>query len=416
MIDFPCHHCAFKFSVPADLAGGTIQCPECGFLADVPTHGDREAILPDGTYRMDAPEAPAADGLAKAMYAFNRDSLDDEGNEKDLRTTMQEVRRAGAPAVSSEVQPLQIAPKYDPETGELIRPLIVAPREQDAEDIPLAKTAIGYAVPGTYPHVSPGRVFLELFAPMNAFVMMFIFGFHILLQVTIITLNVLFPIVVFGFLVMAIIAHYGCVVEDVGRDEIDELPRPLRSLSMYEDLWLPFGNVFFALMICYGPAIAVFFGVESIRLQLFLGYSLLTLGTILLPAVALTTLTSGTIDNLRPDRLLGVIRAAGGRYPLLVIGWIIAMPIYIAGVWALNRAGSGSLFSGMGVSGRFWAMAMLLLMAGIYLMHAWCWQLALFYRAKNAAFPWAFQRHERTKRPERMRGRHLRSSTGLGRK
>jgi hypothetical protein len=192
------------------------------------------------------------------------------------------------------------------------------------------------------------------------------------------------------------------VVEDVGREEIDEMPRPLRSMSVLEDLWFPFTNIMGALMLCYLPAILVYLGMDGgAGWRLFACYSLLTLGTILLPAVSLTLVTSGSLANLRPDRVLGVIQTAGVRYIPLVLGWVVAITVYVMGVWGFNRGGSGALFVGMGMNKRFWALSLFLLMLGIYLMHAWCWQLGLFYRAKNASFPWVLQRHERKKRKAR---------------
>jgi hypothetical protein len=49
MIQFPCK-CGFRFEVPSDQAGGLVQCPECGLLADVPSMNDVASLHPDGTF------------------------------------------------------------------------------------------------------------------------------------------------------------------------------------------------------------------------------------------------------------------------------------------------------------------------------------------------------------------------------
>src|SRR6185437_7306886 len=167
------------------------------------------------TYMLDAPTPAPPEHFAKVMHAFNRNTLDTQGNEKDLRVSMDDVLRAGVHEPAPTGHPLKAAPRYDPETGELIRPLSVAPRETEAVVIPVAKAAIGYAMPGLAPRVSPGKVFLELLAPTNTFVMSFILLFHLMIQLTILTLSILFPVVGLIFLAMLIVAHYGCVIEDI---------------------------------------------------------------------------------------------------------------------------------------------------------------------------------------------------------
>lgn len=404
MIEFPCHHCGFQFSVPQDQAGGTIQCPTCHRLADIPTLSDLESILPDGTYLLDQPEPPPPDRLAKTFEAFSRSTYDAQGNEKDLRVTMHDIRRVGVPEPPPTPHPLQTAPKYDPETGELLRPLDVARREQDADNIPVAKTAVGYATPGVANRISPGKVYLELFTPGNAIVLSFIFLFHILAQLMILIVSILFPVVGVAVLTVAIIAHYGCVIEDIGREEKDDLPRPLRDLNLIDDFWWPFCNVVASLLICYGPAI---FARASLhfehRYSFFILGSLQMLGSILFPAVLITLITSGSVVNLRPDRVLGVIHVAGRYYVLLALSWIVSSGTYIAGILGFNFVTTVGMLQMKGsIPKRYWALTVFLLMAGIYLTHAFCWQLGLLYREKQAQFPWAFQRHIRQPKREKL--------------
>lgn len=414
MIDFPCH-CGHRFSVPADMAGASIQCPKCHLLNDVPTLGDLPGILPDGTYAMDAPTPRDPEKLAGMLRAFDRSKYEEDGTEKDLRPSLEDVLRAGAPPAPPGSTPITKGPKYDPETGELLRPVEVAPAAAvvggggaggGGASGARARPVIPYAEPKTHARVPPMRVFLELFSPANAMVMAFIFAFHLLLQVMVIIVSVLFPIVVIFVLIVAILAHYGCVIDDVGPDDRDELPRPLRNLSFIDDIWTPFWNFIGAWILCYGPSsfAAVRLGTDN-RPGLFAVASLWMLGSILFPAVWLTLQTSGAaLTNLRPDRVLGLIRATGpGRYALLVLFWIVAMNVYAAGVYGLDFAATVGLLIWKGrVSKFYWAAAILLLMLGIYLMHAFCWQLGLLYRAKHHAFPWALQRHIRLEKREHV--------------
>ena len=129
MIRFHCT-CQHLFETADDLAGGLVQCPKCGKLNDIPTLSDLAVIAEDGTYRIGIEEIDAdaeARRLAELERAFARTRVDEYGAEIDLRPTMQDIRKAGADEVplelKDEVRPG--APKYDPITGELIRPMDV---------------------------------------------------------------------------------------------------------------------------------------------------------------------------------------------------------------------------------------------------------------------------------------------------
>jgi hypothetical protein len=405
MIDFPCQ-CGHRFSVPEDTAGASLQCPKCHRLVDVPTLGDLAGILPDGTYSMDAPARRDPKMLANMLRAFNRETHDEHGREKDLRLSEDDLLHLGAAQAAADPSAAASAPKYDPETGELLRPMKIAPTPAivvGAHGPP--KAVIPYASAGTSNRVGPMQVFVELFAPANAMVMSFIFAFHLLLQGLVIIVSVLFPVVGIICLIVAIIAHYGCIVEDVGTEDRDDLPRPLRNLSFVDDLWKPFCFVVGAFLLSYLPAI-----IASIKLpmetrgDLFIVGALSMLGSTLFPAVFLTLQTSGAIVNLRPDRVLGTIRAAGAaRYALIVVLWIIAINVYTAGVYGFDVAATVGLLVWKGRTSKvYWAVSIMLLMVGIYLMHAFAWQLGLLYRQKHAYFPWVLQHHVRLNKREQM--------------
>src|SRR5439155_7704203 len=131
MIKFPCH-CNHTFVVDDDKAGGTIQCPQCGRLNDIPSLSDLEHIERDGTFKIEAPIIESEeDRLEKLRRAFARGTTDDEGKEIDLRPSIHDVRKAGSIEIPLALrdQVMPGAPKYDPETGELIRPHAIGTTE-----------------------------------------------------------------------------------------------------------------------------------------------------------------------------------------------------------------------------------------------------------------------------------------------
>ena len=89
MIDFPCQ-CGYRFRVPDDRAGASLQCPKCHLLTDVPTLSDLPALKPDGTYRIDKPLRQKRNPVAEMARAFGRHAVDADGHEKifALRSTI----------------------------------------------------------------------------------------------------------------------------------------------------------------------------------------------------------------------------------------------------------------------------------------------------------------------------------------
>src|SRR5688572_6428414 len=130
-----------------------------------------------------------------------------------------------------------------------------------------------------------------------------------------------------------ILAHYGNVIDDTGRNEQDDLPRPLRDLSFYDDMWSPFVQMAGALMIAYLiPILTLLAFADRAGLPLWLAWlGGWLLGSIVAPALLLTTNLSGSTLNLRPDRLLGVMRRCGIHTIGSAIVGSIALPIYAVG-------------------------------------------------------------------------------------
>lgn len=408
MIRFPCI-CKHKIEVHEDQAGGAVQCPRCGRLNDIPSLSDLAHISEDGTYLVEGLAVqPEPERFAELHHIYRKDRVDEEGNEIDLRNTEEQIELASGEeaqlSLADELRPA--APKYDPVTGELVRPIDLAgpgagpvpqgPIPVEPIEIPAARRAISYATREATHAISPRRVFMELLMPVNGAVMLFVFLMHfLLLGVEMIVFAGLFFVAPIWFAVAAgIVAHYGTVVDEIGPVGRDELPRPLRQVSFSEDLWGPFCGMFIAIAVCYGPMGVMIWNVGTSPPWGMIELSLFAAGTFLWPAVLLTTMTSGTVVNLRPDRVLGVIRACGGKYSVAVLLWLICGGTYIWSI-LLSSTSAASFFSRPSLlAGRHLPAAAVvypMLAIGVYLMHYFCWYVALLYRAHHDHFPWTLQ-------------------------
>ena len=111
----------------------------------------------------------------------------------------------------------------------------------------------------------------------------------------------------------------------------------------------------------------------------------------------LTLLTSGSIANLRPDRVLAVLRPSRRRYHSLVAGFFAG---FIAGIWGvagmaieMNRDPTHPNAVPLWLTG--FTLDIALMVTATFMMHLFCWQLGLIYREHHAMFPWAYQYHKR---------------------
>lgn len=401
MIKFSCR-CKHAFELPEEMAGRQVQCPACMLLVDVPTQDEMAQLAEDGTFRIEGPVATEPQRFAELKRTYSREKVDEQGVEFDLRQTPEQLAAAGTDEPSEGYEAVPFAPKYDPETGELIRPLDMREdalnRPPHPSAIPLAQTALNYASADMNPSVSFISPLLQLLMPINLAAMFFVLAAHIFLVLAMFSMFLaVFAILVVG---AGLVAHYSNVVEEVAIEERDELPRFLRHFSLADDIWLPFIHVFLAWMICFGPGIAVWAvgtvnawpvnRVSVVRLVLNL------VGLIFFPAIALTTITSGTMSNLRPDRILGTIVRIGPRYILLAIIYAAAILVYYKGLAGTVENFTAFFFGGVSMA---WFKAGLiaygLLILGIYLMHYFAWVLGLCYRSGHNDFPWLFQHHVR---------------------
>jgi len=416
MIQFPCT-CGRVLRVPEDQAGGTIQCPACRKLNDIPLLSDLGGLAEDGTFRMTgpsvAPDPGRIDDLAHIYHGGRQDYL---GDDIDLRNTEDDLANVGVDydLKSNEPARLPHGPRYDPETGELVRAIDVKhdpvrDARAAAPIAPAASPVIAYRARGSakkFDHrVTPGMVPFELLRPVNLFVMFVIFFEHVLLNVLLmVVLSGIFMLLVApAVMVFILFAHYGCVVDEIGPEDRDELPRPLRSLGWSDDLWGPFKATMAALVLSYLPVfvmLPIAIARHALPLPGILAAGAFALGgSFFFPAIFLTTTTSGTALNLTPGRVMAVISRCGS-------GYFGAVGLYLAAIVTYGLAVTGSLtwlvtFMGIDLGMGFLGSALfahVTLILAVYLMHLFCWRVGLLYRAHHEDFPWAFQYHVRTPR------------------
>ncbi len=389
MLSFACH-CGHKFDLADDEAGGLIQCPQCHRLNDVPTLGDLAHLDADGTFKIDAsPLAAEHDRMRKLREAFAPTHLDDDGDEIDLRPSFDDVRRAGAPPDLESRKPLPSRPKYDPATGELLAelPIIPSPPPQ----APPKPRTLNYAKPRSARAENPWGALVELLMPVNAVVMFFVFLAYFLAQMA--SYSLVMWIGALGIIAL-MLAHYAVVVEEIGPEERDELPRPLRNVSLSDDVWRPLCNALGALMLSFAPAILIRMYAGPGQLAAIAVLIATVGGMIVFPATLLTLVASGAaLSNLRPDRVIGLIRAAAPAYALATATWFVAA---ILTVW--NTLGLALIDPLTQTHAWLWklnhpAVVYPLIAVSIYLMHWFCWQLGLIHRHHHAEFPWVLQRH-----------------------
>jgi hypothetical protein len=402
MIEFNCF-CKHRFSLEDDQAGGSLQCPRCGKLVDVPTLDDLHKLNPDGTYDMGALElAPEPDRVERATRAFTRNRVTEDGEQIDNRLTLEDVFKIGADELTIEIKDeAEAKPKYDPLTGELVRPIELKTDPAAAPAIPMAKPALTYAPAGLEKPVGAAQALAELFKPLNLIVMFAILLGHLCGQVVAATVvaGIFFIAPVLLGVMVLILAHYGNVVDEIGPTGRDELPRPLRDASFGDDIWRPFKHVFAALILCFWPMLLLVNLPET--LWLIFGVPMFVLGSFFFPAVLLTLCTSGSVENMRPDRVMKVIAACGASYFTAVLAWLIGIAIYLVGLYAFNFTFFKLFFKPQSTSVLFSAPVSLpILFVGIMAMHYFGWVVGLLYRNHHAEFPWVMQRHISTRRKD----------------
>ena len=413
MIRFACR-CSQIVEMPDDMAGLSTQCPKCGLLLDIPALSDAGAIDTDGTYRLDdRPKPKINEHLQELTTVYYPGRKLADGTEIDLRGAVQPATPPPPPSAAAPPPTPAQRPKYDPETGELIIPVdINQPSETiHYSDLPTAGRVINYSTTTTdqiQPTIVNLGVFARLFEPVNLIILGVVLLMH--LSLVVLTIITSYVIIIFAapiLLAMTLVGHYAMLVEEMGTNELDELPRPLRNVHLYDDFLAPFLHMVSSLLLCYWPSLLIII-VNLIALgsgKPFpfprthnLHLALVLIGSLFFPAIILTISTSGDLVNLRPDRVLGTIRCIGLRYLAIVLLWILAITAATVGQALVLLNWIAMLNFGATIPLPLIAQPFIaypLLAAGVYLLHAFGWVLGLEYRRTHAYYPWVLQHHIR---------------------
>ena len=263
MIKFPCK-CGFVFEVDQKMAGEPLQCPRCMRLNEVPLLSDLKELEEDGTIRLEPvsiEEEGKREAELKRTYMPRRH--DDQGNEIDMRNTAEQMLEAGADEIPMELKDhlRPGAPKYDPVTGELIKPLTVRGDEAKAV-IPIAPgpPTLHYDKEYHSAALAMWKAPMLLFAPGSAAVLLIMFALHILALGGWVVMGggMFFAGFLPFFVYTLMIAHLANIVQEVGPEEKDELPTPLRGVSWYDDVFMPLWFFMFSLCLSYWPALLLY--------------------------------------------------------------------------------------------------------------------------------------------------------------
>jgi hypothetical protein len=382
MIEFSCL-CGEKFSLPYEMAGESFQCDKCSRLVIVPTLDDLEHLDSDGAYTIEEeePEAHRRPELAAPRAESSIESI-----------PLEELER-----------PAPIGPRYDPFTGELIRPLKVEKFIPSAESLrpqrppPLSKSRRKLLEP-------PPKwqwVLREMFRAHNSFVVAVVAALHIVIIASFIVLmGGLFFVVGFELILFSpIICQYALIIQDTGPAEKDELPTPLRDFQFKEDIWDPFIHFMFSFGVCLGPALFVHVDGDPRLVDTPITIVLALAGFFFFPAILMTATNDGTLVNFRPDRVWGVIRADARTYAAVAGMVMLGTLIYLDGMWGqlewtirlFHKPSSGAMPP--------WpwflpgpALGFLMVVISLYMLYFACWELGIYWRRHHERFPWIHQR------------------------
>lgn len=429
MIRFVCT-CGQRFEVADDRVGANFQCPKCHKLLEVPSPEDLAGLNPDGTVKLEAAPVHKSD-LASKFRAF--------GAHSDMRGRLDEPTE---PIEPPDAPLKDVAPHYDPETGELVtgfdlRPPIAptipepAPVQVLPVDavpapprlvLPVEQPTLQYTnLTPAKPQVrsaprpeKPARPLFwwqlpwRLFEGMSLIAIFFVFLTHVVLHFFLIlpAANVLLlPLSV--LIALAITAHYSNVMEAFGPQERDAVPVLMRSVSLSEDILEPLYALLWAALFAFTPVL--FALLIGLREQMLRSPALLIAmgawGAFVFPAAALTMSTSGALQNLLPTHVFSVILAAPGRYMLACLAFLVGAAGYVLAITNLVFTSVKYLLDTAGTT--FWsdllrstAAMYACLIVGIYAMHLSAAWLGMIYRTHYEKFNWVWQRHERENRPK----------------
>lgn len=410
MINFRCR-CSHSFSVPDDQAGESLQCPQCGLLVDVPTLEELQAMEAEGTYTLLDLDLPIVDrtDVRNTPSIVSKDHT-------DRRLSLKEFLAIGTDEedlleIKDEIKPgIPKHPKYDPETGELIRPMEIV-KPPPAPALTAEPAVLGYQVkkPGTgVPSI--WMPYVAMFRLENLLVCVIVTGLW--LSVTFMSgIHAIFSLLIFPVFLLTI-AHFANVVDETGPTGNDEIPRPLRGVNFYDDFIRPLGQVMFAYALASAPI--VLFNLYVRHLSPLANIGLAVLFYTLVPALLLTLITSGALNNLVPHRALSVIGASSWHYWVVAaLGYVATAVFGFATVWgasagytslAMVSNGQAVPLGGTIVPGLPHILevflAPLAVFGAMYLLHVFAWQMGLMYRLHHERFAWVLQKADKSTRTD----------------
>lgn len=411
MIRFSCK-CGHPYELPDERANDEFQCPACLRLVQAPGLGDADAMDVDGTLKMRDLEPNVPDLVHKMQTHSHR---------VDQRQTLEEyLSLDDAPA--ADAPPTKRPPRYDPFTGELLEDIELKPdplrdAQPKAHQIPMATATLNYATTPPDPDTPVRGDITWWTAPwrivtgMSFMAILFVFLTHVLIHVCIVTPFANLLLWPFAFLgMMAVVAHYGNVIEEIGVQNHDEVPVMLRHVSFSEDVLHPLYGVTLAGLIALSPLILVVIVGLAPTIQdhaaVWIGLGLCA--GFIFPAAAFTAISSGAIQNMLPQHFLSVIGVAPAKYLMACGTFISAFILY---VFVLRTMGLTSYlvltgttpFAGISlkmVIGIAWIYAWLAI--AVYLMHLSMVWLGLIYRKHHGQFNWVYQQHQKRHRDDTL--------------
>ena len=140
-------------------------------------------------------------------------------------------------------------------------------------------------------------------------------------------------IVIFTFMpltILVLISHYAMVLDEMAVKSAMNFRVPC-EIRFYDDLLRPLGHVLTALFLSYLPLIVMLVETKLTYKTAIADLGLLVVGSCFFPAVFLTAVTSGTLLNLWPPRVLGTFAAIGPRYlmyPVVFMGSVFVLAVW----------------------------------------------------------------------------------------
>lgn len=404
MIRFKCS-CGQPYEVDDFRAGEAFQCPQCLRLVDVPSLGDLSSLEEDGTIKLQEPPVNPDDLAAKIRAHAHTD---------DLRQNIDEFFQLDQ--VPSADAPLpRRAPRYDPITGQRIQEIELAPDPIPPASIPPPGIPSSTA---TKPNVlielnqnkltwwsAPGRVI----SGRSLMAVVFVFLAHVLVDLflSLPAANLLLLPLILA-VALAIVAHYANTIEEIGPQDQDEVPVLLREVSFSQDVLHPLYGLIVAGLFSFWPAMilrAFLDHTDRTNEYSWIIVGITLLGCLVFPAAALTSVTSGALQNMLPKHVMSVIRAAPTRYAMVCGAFLVGLGGYGLAVRAMDWASINFFTQSSPLS--VWRNLLTelswkytFLMVGIYFMHLAAVWLGLMYRYHYPSFNWVYQKHEHQNRTD----------------